>query len=240
MRTTLRSDGDGAFPKVPLGRAIGIAKAMRRVAKGVSRDGIAIEMELRPGTGSINNRVIAARKFGLIARGASGGYVLTPLGKRFAVGNFNTKDIHRAVSNVPIFAAALHALGARIANAPESDMYDALRNAGVEETLLEVAARIMMKSLRLPEGDTEAMSQDSMNYPPPDDVKDDLEETAFEKSVRPTAAADPVVRSLLAKTPPPGSEWSLDRVDEWLRLFSSAIRYLYPVPGELEEGKVRH
>lgn len=98
-------DINGTTPVVSLARAF--AATAVPAGKSLSRDEVATAMGARPGSGAANNRVIAARKFGLLARGPNGRYSLAPLGKRLSQSQGDANLLVEAIRKVPIFGAML-------------------------------------------------------------------------------------------------------------------------------------
>lgn len=226
-----RSGAEISFPKVSLDRAIGVARAMQQVSRSVSRRGIALEMELRPGTGSINNRVIAARKFGLIARGASKGYVLTALGRRFAAGTYANEDVLAAIRHVPVFAAALASLHGSFDGVSRADLLDALSRAGVEEAELDDAVRVLSSSMTF---STTASVTKADCVDPGVKGKVALGLGNGAQNGAGSLSTEPMIKALFAATPPPSSSWPADRMNEWLDLFANAVRYIYTADARAE------
>lgn len=134
-----------SIPKTSIGRVIGVARVVGARSSGMTRDAISSKLNLKAGTGSANNRVIAARKFGLIKVGPKG-YVLTELGSRFSTSRPERKDVEAAIRSVDVFDKLVNRFGQAVGNQSPEDIRGALKGLGVSEAELDTATRVFVAS----------------------------------------------------------------------------------------------
>lgn len=243
-----------SVPKVSIGGVIAVAKAF--VDGGpLTRDGIAAKLDVKPGTGSANNRVIAAKMFGIIQRNVLGGYVLTPLGRRFLKGTAGREDIVEAIRNVPHFAALLDHFDSDPATVAESDIRRAFVKVGVPAADLSTATRIFMNSWRYrhpsapttrkPKAGAASPQTEAKAASSPDLVAAEPADGGSAPAIRATAPGArramritdvPLVSMVLAEAPPLSAAWSSDEVEQWIRSLTEAVRLAHLVQGR-KDGK---
>ena len=231
---------NSVIPKTGVGRVLAVARAFGSRPKPLTRDAIAAKLNMKAGTGSANNRVIAAKKFGVIETGRSGGYVLTDLGRRLAVPVPERADIVAAIRHVASFAKLIDETDGDPADLAEADVRAGLRAAGVRAAELETAAGVFISSwnYKLPDVD-----EGSDPVPDAQDA-DDAAEVAESAPLQPVAPADAtpsrqpntetafldhqMVRWVLEQAPAVGDAWPADRYEAWSELLRTTIRFLYP------------
>jgi len=227
-----------AIPKTGVGRVLGVARAVGVRSKGMTRDAIADKLNIKAGTGSANNRVIAAKKFGVIEVGPSGGYVLTDLGRRLADPEPARDDIIAAIRNVAPFARIIDQAGGDPSNMKEADIRAGLEAAGVRAAELDSATRVFTASwnYRLPDALDAATGNQDAEPGPAEANGEEAAAIAGRPSSDTTARSGGgtrfldhnVIRSVLAEAPAVGEPWPADRYEAWSELLRTTIRFVYP------------
>lgn len=231
---------NSVIPKTNVGRVLAVARAFNGKSKPMSREAIATKLNLRPGTGSANNRVIAAKKFGVIEPARSGGYVLTELGRRLAISEPSRKDIVAAIKNVGAFAKLIDQLDGDPGELTDAEITERLRAAGVREAELATATQVFIVSwsFRKPEANEESVSGGGSA----DAQSDAADETSRTIRAAPAASENPSPNTLrgtpfkehemigwvLEQAPAIGETWDAERYEAWSELLRTTIRFLFP------------
>lgn len=234
----------GTTPLVSLARAFAAATSVP-AGKSMSRDEIAVAIGARAGTGAANNRVIAARKFGLVARDRGGKYFLTPLGKRLSQSPDSEELMIEAIRKVPVFQALLDRHPENIHAVEDEELVQDAMSLGATPEGAARIVRLLKSSLVFASGGepTPSTSTETASAAKDVSVRDAVDEgqagagsekastmsqTGEHERSRTGLAGHPLIEALLSQAPSPGSDWEKGARSDWIVALDAMLALIYP------------
>ena len=234
-------DINGTTPSVSLARAY--AAIAVPVGKSLSRDEIADAMGARAGTGAANNRVIAARRFGLLMRESNGKYSLTPLGKRLSQSGESAEILIEAIRKVPIFKALLDLHPQDVSTVGDDQLIQDAVKLGASAEVAARIVRLLKTSLAFASRDEPtplaptqnassanegAISPAEGGVRADDDVVEASVPAQADRTKLGSLAMHPLIEPLMLQAPPPGSDWGKDARTDWITALDAMLALIYP------------
>ncbi|RXD04867.1 hypothetical protein EQZ23_06920 [Sphingomonas sp. UV9] len=234
----------GTTPLVSLARAFAAATSVP-AGKSMSRDEIAVAIGARPGTGAANNRVVAARKFGLVARERGGKYFLTPLGKRLSQSPDSVELMVEAIRKVPVFEALMDRHPENLHAVKDEELVQDAMSLGATPEVAARIVRLLKSSLVFASGGEPTPSTSTENtgaakeasisdtvdegqVGPANEKTSTLHGTGEHDRSRTGLAGHPLIEALLSQAPAPGSDWEKDARGDWIVALDAMLALIYP------------
>ena len=232
-----------AFPQVPLESCIAIAQSVHEVGGNeCTWDQLAAYLKLRPKSGNFRQKVLSARRFGLLTY-ASGSVQLTSLGIRSL--NAEADKNMRVESFLFVFLfKTLYENLQGMPIPPNEAIERKLGALGLAKTQTKKARQVFLSSAQY--AGFRDLASDRLVLPvlSPHKSEDESAIESEEKDVRKepqqqTSEINPLVLGLLAKMPNEGEDWSISEFVIWLKTLQLNLAVIYGQPdlGEIEISK---
>lgn len=223
-----------AFPYTGLNEAVEVAKAIYdNVGSGECEDDqLAAWLKLSSKSSGYRVRLSASRLFGLIKTVSAGTHTLSDLGIEIVDPNRTKEARVRAFLNVPLFSVFFERWKGRQLP-PTAALERELVSSGVAEKQKDRARQVLERS-----------AQQAGFF---EQGKDRLIRPGFAPSAAPLPnqktdgdrggdgdepPLDPIIRGLIGRLPPPGSEWAEKERVLWLQILENSFRLVYRDSGE--------
>ncbi|EZP49968.1 hypothetical protein [Sphingomonas sp. RIT328] len=223
------------LPRTTLDRALPVPTAISREGRSLTREEVAISLGVKAGTGSVNAKTIAAKRFGLIELDPKGGYRVTDLGRRLVAAPSDADLRRTAILRVKPFEQLKRYFASDFDAIHRDDLARALIGFGVGPDRAAEAAGVLERSWSGKPARGETVPFGARGRAPfvQDAGVADRDGASPSPSIgprdtRPSAALlrHPLVAAVLAQAPEDLAGWEADRRDAWLDLFASTVRYL--------------